>query len=113
MVLKSQPQYTVYASEQTHFCIDKSVDALGIGKKYLRKIPTLSNFTIDLIKLEDQVKKDLSEGFVPMCIVGNAGTVNTGAIDPLDKIYKLCKEYNIWFHIDAAYGGCAANLKIY
>ena len=108
--LQNQAQYTVYASEQCHFCMDKSVDMLGIGKKYLRKIRTHSNYTIDLGSLENQIKQDISAGYLPMCIIGNAGTVNTGAIDPLEELAQLCKVYNLWFHIDAAYGGCAANL---
>jgi len=109
--LKEQTQFTVYASEETHYCIDKSIDALGIGKKYLRKIATLSDFTIDVKKLEAQIKEDLTLGCIPMCVIGNAGTVNTGAIDPLYQLAKLCEKYDIWFHIDAAYGGCAANLE--
>ena len=109
--LKHHAQLTVYTSDETHFCIDKSIDALGIGKKYLRKIPTHSDFTINVEELEVQIKKDKAFGFIPMCIVGNAGTVNTGAIDPLNELAELCKKYKIWFHIDAAYGGCAANLE--
>ncbi|MFD2561804.1 pyridoxal phosphate-dependent decarboxylase family protein [Aquimarina rubra] len=108
--LKHTQQFTVYASEQTHFCIDKSIITLGIGKQYLRKIKTLHNYTIDLIQLEHQIKTDIAKGFKPMCVVGNAGTVNSGAIDPLESISSICKKYNLWFHIDAAYGGCAANL---
>ncbi|MDH7446428.1 pyridoxal phosphate-dependent decarboxylase family protein [Aquimarina sp. 2201CG14-23] len=110
--LKHLDQYTVYASEQTHFCIDKSINALGIGTKYLRKIATLSDFTIDVQKLEYQIKKDISSGLKPMCIVGNAGTVNTGAIDPLLELSALCEKYDMWFHIDAAYGGCAADIPL-
>ena len=109
--LKSQAQFTVYASKETHFCIDKSVDALGIGKKYFRKIVTRPDFTVNVKELENQIKKDLSQGFIPLCVVGNAGTVNTGAVDPLGELAEVCNKYNIWFHIDAAYGGCAANLE--
>ncbi|WP_299436428.1 pyridoxal-dependent decarboxylase [uncultured Aquimarina sp.] len=109
--LKEQSQFTVYASEETHYCIDKSIDALGIGKKHLRKIATLSDFTINVKELEAQIKEDLAFGYTPMCIVGNAGTVNTGAIDPLYQLAELCEKYDVWFHVDAAYGGCAANLE--
>lgn len=108
--LKELPQFTVYASEQAHFCIDKGVGALGIGQQYLRKIKTLSDYTIDLVELECQIKKDIANGYTPMCLVGNAGTVNSGAVDPLFALHKLSKKYGLWFHIDAAYGGCAANL---
>ena len=103
-------RFIVYASEETHFCIDKSVDILGIGKDQLRKIPALVDFTMNIEELENQIQKDMSKGYIPMCIVANAGTVNTGAIDPLNEIAEICEKYNIWFHVDAAYGGCAANL---
>ncbi len=108
--LKFGQQLTVYASEQTHFCIDKSVDAMGIGKEYLRKIKTHTDFTLDVHELEDTVLEDLQKGYKPLCIVGNVGTVSTGAIDPLNKLAELSKKYEMWFHVDAAYGGCAANL---
>ena len=108
--LVSQPQLTVYTSTEAHFCIDKSVDALGIGKNYLRKIKVLSDFTIDVVQLERQIQNDIAEGYLPICIVGNAGTVNTGAIDPLDALAAIAEKYGVWFHVDAAYGGCAANL---
>lgn len=103
---------TVYISEQTHFCIDKSIDLLGIGKQNLRKIPVLKDFTIDIEKLEDAIKEDIDNGYRPMCIVANAGTVNTGAIDPLEEVHSISRRYNLWFHIDGAYGGCSANLEI-
>lgn len=108
--LKELPQFTVYASEQTHFCIEKAVGALGIGQQHLRKVKTLPDFTIDSDALEHQIKMDIANGFRPMCLIGNAGTVNTGAVDPLFALHGLSKEYDMWFHVDAAYGGCAANL---
>lgn len=103
--------FIVYASEEVHGCIDKSVELLGIGMDNYRKIPTLSDFTMDLKALETQINQDIQDGFKPFCVIGNAGTVNTGAIDPLWKIGQLAKKYGLWFHIDGAYGALAAATK--
>ncbi len=110
--LKAGPQLTVYASTETHSCIEKSIDSLGIGKRNLRKIKTNDDFTINIDDLEKQIINDKANNYYPICVVANAGTVNTGAVDPLYKIADICKQYNLWFHIDAAYGGPAAGTNI-
>lgn len=101
---------TIYASQEVHGCIDKSVELLGIGSDNFIKIQTLDDFTIDVDLLEHQIMQDLENGKRPFCIIGNAGTVNTGAIDPLNKLADLAKKYDLWFHIDGAYGGLAAGV---
>ncbi len=106
-----QKPFTVYASREIHNCVDKSVELLGIGTNHLRKINTTSDFTIDLEALEDQILQDQKDGFHPFCIIGNAGTVNTGAIDDLTSLAQLSKKYSTWFHVDGAYGGLAASLS--
>ena len=100
----------VYCSDETHNCIDKSVQMLGIGSKQLRKVPTNDTFQLRLDILEQQIIKDRSEGFDPFCVIGNAGTVNTGAIDDLAGIASIAKKYGLWYHIDGAYGGVVAGL---
>jgi glutamate/tyrosine decarboxylase-like PLP-dependent enzyme len=95
----------VYASTEGHSCITKAVELLGIGHNYLRKIPVDSDFRMDVTRLEQQIKTDRRAGLRPVCVAASAGTVNTGAIDPLDRIADLCHQENLWFHIDAAYGG--------
>lgn len=102
--------FTVYASEESHNCIDKSIELLGIGSHHLRKIPTHPNFTINTQLLEQQILKDKASGFHPFCIVGTAGTVNTGAIDDLDTLANLAGKHKMWFHIDGAYGALVASL---
>jgi aromatic-L-amino-acid decarboxylase len=99
---------TVYASEQCHFSIERSVDILGIGRNNLRKIPTDENFHVRPDALRAQLQKDREQGFVPCCIVGVAGATSTGVIDPLDDLAEIAREYNCWYHIDAAYGGTLA-----
>jgi len=102
--------FTVYASKEVHGCVDKSVELLGIGSDQLRKIDTNSDFTINLEALEDQIRQDIKKGFEPFCLVGNAGTVNTGTIDDLDALADIAERYNLWYHVDGAYGGLAATL---
>lgn len=102
--------FTVYCSTETHNCTDKSVAQLGIGTNNLRRIATKADFTIDLIALEQQIQIDIEAGFTPFCVVGNAGTVNTGAIDDLAGIAGIAKKFKMWFHVDGAYGGLIASL---
>ena len=83
---------------------------LGIGTDNLIKIASNEDFTINLTALETQINEDRQNGFVPFCIVGNAGTVNTGAIDDLTELSRITKKHNMWFHIDGAYGGLASSL---
>src|SRR5260370_17056533 len=79
-----------------------------MGPKQLPKIVVLDDFTIDLEALEKQVTEDRKNGYHPICVVGNAGTTNTGAVDPLDARAEFCRKQELWFHVDAAYGGPAA-----
>ena len=95
----------VYASEQCHYSIDKSVDLLGLGRAGLRKIPTDERFHIRTDVLREQIARDRAEGLLPCCIVGVAGTTSTGVIDPLDDLAVIARESELWYHIDAAYGG--------
>lgn len=94
----------VYASEQCHYSIDKSVDLLGLGRESLRKIPTDNRFHIRLDALEQQIAADRAKGYLPSCIVGVAGTTSTGVIDPLEDLAALAHEHRCWYHVDAAYG---------
>ncbi len=105
---KDRPRLTVYASDQVHSCVDKAVDLLGIGTNQLRKIPTDDRFRIRMDELAKSVAADRAAGFLPAIVVGNAGTVNTGAVDPLDAIADFCARESLWFHADGAYGALAA-----
>ena len=102
-----RPRLTVYASDQVHSCVDKAVDLLGIGTDSLRKIPSDERFRLPMDALEQAVAEDRRRGFRPAIVVGTAGTVNTGAVDPLDAIADFCRRENLWFHADGAYGALA------
>ena len=101
------PPLVVYVSDEVHNCVDKAVDLLGIGWKQMRKIPTDERFRMRLDLLEQAIVADRRAGLVPAIVVGNAGTVNTGAVDPLAEIADLCAREGLWFHADGAYGAMA------
>lgn len=98
----------VYASREVHMSIPKSVALLGIGRDNLRLIRTDSSLKMDAVELDRQIAKDKSAGIVPMAVVASAGTVNTGAIDPLANISEIAHSNGAWLHIDGAYGALAA-----
>lgn len=103
----NQPQLVAYVSSEAHSCIDRSAEMLGIGNAYLRKVPVAADFRVRTDVLEDTIRTDLSAGHKPFCLIGNGGTVNTGAVDPLDTLADLAAQYDMWFHIDGAYGAFA------
>src|SRR5579859_312752 len=105
------PIATVYVSTEGHASIEKAMSLLGMGRAFLRKIPVREDFTIDQRALRERVTEDRRNGCLPICVVGNAGTTNTGAVDPLNDLADFCLEQNLWFHIDGAYGGPAAQTR--
>jgi glutamate/tyrosine decarboxylase-like PLP-dependent enzyme len=98
----------VYASEQSHYSLEKSVDILGLGRRSLRKISTDERFHLRTSVLREELERDKSAGRIPCCIAGAAGATSTGVIDPLDELASIAREYDCWFHVDAAYGGALA-----
>jgi len=99
---------TIYASDQIHMSIPKAADILGLGRAQVRLIPSDDRFRMDLTALRRTISGDLESGLKPFCLVGSAGTVNTGAVDTLDELADVASEFNLWFHIDGAYGALAA-----
>ncbi len=98
----------VYGSAETHTWIQKAADIGGLGTGSIRWIPTDRNLRMDVAALRRQIEADRAAGDVPCMVVGTAGSVSTGAVDPLPDIGAVCKEYDVWFHVDGAYGGFAA-----
>jgi glutamate/tyrosine decarboxylase-like PLP-dependent enzyme len=98
----------VYASTEIHMSIGKAVALLGIGRDHLRLIPCDDDFRIRLDLLQQAVERDKAAGITPIAIIGSAGTVNTGSIDPLDALATMAEQTDAWFHIDGAYGALAA-----
>jgi glutamate/tyrosine decarboxylase-like PLP-dependent enzyme len=86
----------------------RAADILGVGRDQVRLIPSDDRFRLSVKKLRASIKSDLKKGLKPFCVVGSAGTVNTGAIDPLAEIAAVAKEFDLWFHVDGAYGALGA-----
>jgi glutamate/tyrosine decarboxylase-like PLP-dependent enzyme len=107
--LKRYPYTLVcYCSEQTHTWVHKAADLFGLGTDQIRWIPTQPDSSMDTEKLELQILEDRRNGLIPFLVIGTAGTVSLGVFDPLPKIKDICEKYELWFHIDGAYGGFAA-----
>jgi len=94
----------LYASSETHGWIRKAVEWLGLGHRAVRVVPVGSDYRIDLQLLAQMVAADRATGMMPFCVVGTAGTVNTGATDDLDALASFCEAEQLWFHVDGAFG---------
>jgi aromatic-L-amino-acid decarboxylase len=99
---------TLYASRETHSSVDKAVRLLGLGREALRKIPVDGRFRVDVEAMEAAIRDDRARGHHPFLVVGNAGTVNTGACDDLDRLADLAAREEMWLHVDGAFGAFAA-----
>jgi len=98
----------VYCSAETHTWVQKAADIGGLGTASIRWIATDGKLRMDVAALRRQIEADTATGDAPILVIGTAGSVSTGAVDPLPQIGALCREYGVWFHIDGAYGGFAA-----
>jgi aromatic-L-amino-acid/L-tryptophan decarboxylase len=103
-----RPQFVVYMSSEGHTCARKAAELLGIGGAGVRVIPANARYEMDVPALRATIAADRRAGKRPFCVVASAGTVNTGAIDPLDELADLCEEEGLWLHVDGAYGAIAA-----
>ncbi len=107
--LRGAPQQMiVYCSEEAHSSIQKAVELLGFGSDSLRRIPVNDLMQIDLTALKAAIKNDRAKGHLPLCVVGVAGTTNTGSFDDLQSLADICSEEGLWFHVDGAFGAWAA-----
>ncbi len=103
----------VYCSSETHSSIEKAVGVCGIGKRNLVKVAVDRQMRMIPAELEKQIRADLEQGLLPCAVVAAIGTTGTVAVDPLKEIASLCKKYNIWLHVDAAFAGSALLLPEY
>jgi aromatic-L-amino-acid decarboxylase len=100
----SHPPFVLYQSDQGHFSVRKSVEAMGLGSNAIHIIPSTASFQMDIDRLYQRIQEDRAAGLRPFCIAATAGTVETGAIDALDELADLRDEQGLWLHIDGAYG---------
>jgi aromatic-L-amino-acid/L-tryptophan decarboxylase len=102
-----------YASSEAHSSLAKSLELLGLGNSSLRKIPVSEKFSIEIDALREAIKEDRLAGLQPFCVVGCAGTVNTGGMDDLEALSELCRAEGLWFHVDGAFGAmCSLSDKL-
>ncbi len=100
----------IYASTETHTWLQKAADLFGLGTDAIHWLPVDDQLRMDTGALRRAIDRDLENNDVPFLVVGTAGTVSTGAVDPLPELAAIAREYNLWFHVDGAYGGLAALL---
>ena len=97
----------IYASSEVHVTTPRAADMLGMGESAVRMIPVDDGYRMRVDALRDAIRRDRDAGVRPVAVVGTAGTVSTGAIDPLEGIADVCAAEGLWFHVDGAYGGPA------
>lgn len=97
----------VYGSTEIHACNQKAVELLGMGGDSLHRVPVTEDYRLDMQALEQQIQIDRAAGLLPICVIATSGTVNTGAIDPLNDIADFCEREGLWFHVDGAIGAVA------
>lgn len=99
------PKAVIYLTQQVHHCVQKAIRIAGMTEAVIRYIPMDQQFRMDAAALQQQVEADQKAGLRPFMVVGSAGTTDVGAVDPLDAIADIAEQHDIWFHVDAAYGG--------
>ena len=109
----SNGEFITYTSSQAHSSIEKAVKIAGIGKNNMRMVDVDQNFSMDSSHLRQLIEKDISNGLKPIFVCATVGTTSSTAIDPVNEIGKICKEFGIWLHVDAAMAGPAALCKEY
>ncbi|MHA1828469.1 MAG: pyridoxal phosphate-dependent decarboxylase family protein [Candidatus Heimdallarchaeaceae archaeon] len=100
----SEKKLMFYGSVEMHSSIDKAMQLLGLGYDSLRKIPVNERFEIEIDILRKTIKEDIEKGYKPICIIANVGTINTGAVDDVSSLANLAEEYDLWLHVDGAFG---------
>jgi aromatic-L-amino-acid/L-tryptophan decarboxylase len=97
----------IYFSDQTHNSVEKALRVLGFAREQIRALPSDEDFRLPVESLRRAVAEDRADGKQPFLIIANAGTTNTGAVDPLNQLADLCERENLWLHVDGAYGAAA------
>ena len=100
-------KYTIYVSTEAHYSYEKAVHISGLGIDHMRSVRVDANGAMDPKILREMVRQDMAQGFIPLMIGATAGTTVLGAFDPIAEINKVAREYNLWLHVDAAWGGGA------
>jgi len=106
-----QGRFTVYMSDhEGHVSITRVADLLNLGREAVRRVPSHDDFRMDVQALERVLDEDMAAGDIPFCVVAQVGSINVGAIDPLEDIARVCQERGLWFHADGACGAVGTML---
>jgi len=108
-----RPELVLYTSEQGHSCLQKAAELLGLGAHAVHQVAVDEQFRMDVAALRAAIASDRAAGRRPFCVAASAGSVGTGAIDPLSELADLCAAERLWLHVDGAYGGLAATVPGY
>ena len=107
------PRFRVYSSDQAHSSVEKAAIALGLGEENVQRVPSDTEFRMDVTALRTMIGRDLADKFKPLAAVATVGTTSTASVDPVSDIAKVCCEHKMWLHVDGAYGGGFALLPEY
>jgi aromatic-L-amino-acid decarboxylase len=110
---RNLPRFRIYTSDQAHSSVEKAAIALGLGEENVQRVPTDTEFRMDVTALRATIERDILEKFTPLAAVATVGTTSTASVDPVPEIAKVCREHKMWLHIDGAYGGGFAMLSEY
>ncbi|MCZ6766986.1 MAG: pyridoxal-dependent decarboxylase [bacterium] len=99
---------TMYGSVETHSSVQRALEMLGLGSDAFRAVPVHDDFTIRIDELEKMIAVDVAEGALPICVIANAGTVNSGAFDDMQQMADVCDKHDLWLHVDGAFGALSA-----
>jgi aromatic-L-amino-acid decarboxylase len=108
--LAGRPPFSLYITEETHYCVLKAAEMMGIGRRYVRFVQVDGALRMDPSALAKKIHADRRAGLRPLAVVATLGTVNSGACDDLLALGQVCREQGVWLHVDGAYGGLAAML---
>lgn len=104
------PRFRIYASDQAHSSVEKGAIAIGVGEQNVQRVPSDSEFRMNVAALRKMIASDLQQKFRPLAVVATVGTTSTASVDPVPEIAEVCREHNMWLHIDGAYGAGLALL---
>src|SRR5207253_5939320 len=104
------PAFRIYTSDQAHSSVEKGAIAIGIGEDNVQRVPTDGQFRMNVSTLREMVATDVCNNFKPLAVVSTVGTTSTASVDPIPDIAKVCREHQMWLHIDGAYGAGLALL---
>jgi aromatic-L-amino-acid decarboxylase len=113
LINRDLPRFRIYTSDEAHSAAEKAAITLGIGEENVRRLPSDDQFRMDVSLLRQIIAQDRQQGFQPLAVIATVGTTSSASVDPVPEIAKICRENEMWLHIDGAYGGAFAMVPEY